>query len=248
MALFDFKFEKKNGPNKITKERSAELKEFLAGFKVRFKNAALLNQSLIHSSYPNETGQQIEDNQRLEYLGDSVLGLIVNEYLYLQFPDRKEGELARIKSAVVSESALAEIAAEIKLGDHLLLGKGESRSGGRARASNLADALEALIGAVYLDQGLEKTSVFVVRLMEKKILSYENPGTRDAKSALQELSQKKFKIRPEYEVVETTGPEHNRQFVCKVVVGGKEAGRGSGISRKQAEQKAARAALNRLEK
>jgi ribonuclease-3 len=227
--------------------RRKELLEFGKRLGLSFRQADLLDQALTHSSSRNETGHRIPDNQRLEYLGDSVLGLIVNEYLYLRHPDFNEGELARIKSAVVSETSLAPVAAELGLGHVLSMGRGERSSGGATRSSNLADALEALIGAIYLDRGLPAARKFVLKSFAGVIQSFADPSAaRDPKSILQERVQKRTRRRPVYEIVGESGPDHRRMFECRVLVDGQEVGRGSGASRKRAEQEAAASALQSL--
>ena len=212
------------------------------------RDLRLLDQALTHSSSRNETGHRLPDNQRLEYLGDSVLGLIVNEALYLRHPGYTEGDLARIKSAVVSESSLAPVAGELGLGPLLTLGRGERSSGGTRRSSNLADAFEALIAAIYLDRGLVAARKFVLAALQGVLDSFAEPASaRDSKSILQERVQKRSRKRPIYEVVSESGPDHQRVFVCRVMIDGREAGRGQGASRKRAEQDAASNALAMLE-
>ncbi len=219
---------------------------------MHFRNLDLLDQALTHSSFRNEGGAgrpKIEDNQRLEYLGDSVLGLVINEYLYASHPDYPEGQLARIKSSVVSEQALAPIGADLGLGQVLRMGRGEASSGGAERSSNLADGLEALIGAVYLDRGLNGARKFILGRFQPLMDAFDDPrDARDAKSRLQELVQKRIHRRPVYELVSESGPDHRRVFECRVLVGGKETGRGTGRSRKRAEQAAATDALERMQK
>lgn len=210
------------------------------------KNPSLFDLAFTHSSYANEKGLPDLSNQRLEYLGDSVLDLIVNEYLYTRYPDRREGELGRMKAAVVSRSTLSEISFETGLGSVLLLGRGEEKSGGARRSSNLADALEAFAAALYLDQGLEKSRDLLLPLFQKKIAAFDKPEARDPKSILQELSQKKMGKRPSYRLISEAGPGHKKQFVYAACIEEKEYGRGSGTSRKKAEQAAAREALEKL--
>ncbi len=230
----------------ISPERRRELTSLAdrLGFKPR--ELGLLEQALTHSSFVNESGGHIQDNERLEYLGDSVLGLIVNEYLFLRYPDYAEGELARIKSSVVSERALAGVGLEARLGEALLMGRGERASGGDARPSNLADALEAVIAAVYLDLGYEVAREFVLGLLTPRIDEALNHA-RDPKSVLQELTQKKSGRVPDYRVVSESGPEHAREFVCGVWIDGKEIARGKGASRRKAERAAAGIALKKMQ-
>ncbi|MCR9142759.1 MAG: ribonuclease III [bacterium] len=227
--------------------RRKELLAFSRRIDYSPRNLALLDQALTHSSTRNEIGHRIPDNQRLEYLGDSVLGLIVNEALYDRHPDFAEGELARIKSAVVSESSLAPVGAELGIGPVLTMGRGEESSGGAERSSNLADAFEALIAAIYLDRGLPAARKFVLQSLAGVLESFEDPGAaRDSKSVLQELVQKHTRKRPVYEIVSEAGPDHERVFECRVLIDGREAGRGRGASRKRAEQLAASNALETM--
>jgi len=208
-----------------------------------FNDLSLLEQAFTHSSVLNESGAR-EDNQRLEYLGDSVVGLIVNEHLYRSYPELSEGEMARIKSYVVSEKNLSKIALQQKIGELVLLGKGELMSGGRKRPSILADTLEAVIGAVFLDQGLVIARRFVLKLLTPSIRGARKPSTvRDAKSRFQEIVQQKLNQIPVYEVVKESGPKHERQFVCAVRVDGEVVASGEGASKKSAEQRAAARAL-----
>jgi len=230
------------------KHRARQLAALQNRIKVKFKEKSLLNNSLIHRSYVNESGNgKIEDNERLEYLGDSVLGLIINEYIYSRFYDYPEGDLAKIKSAVVSETTLAKIARELNLGSFLLMGKGEEISGGRDRASILANSFEALIGAVYLDSGLKNCRKFVLSLLKKDIERIDSMAyLRDPKTTLQEYVQKKYRERPVYEVVEEAGPDHRKEFIVRLVIDGKEAARGRGSSKRKAEMYAAETVLKML--
>lgn len=230
-----------------TRRSAGSEEDFLARWKLTFDDTALFRMALTHRSLANETGRELPDNQRLEYLGDSVIGLVVNDYLYRNFPESPEGELARLKSAVVSEAALANFARRIGLGDLLKMGKGAEAGGGRDRASILADAFEALAGALYLDNGLPAVRKFLLRLIPDEIHAvHESGSSRDPKSTLQEIIQKKTHEAPVYEIVSASGPDHKKEFVCRVLSLGKELGRGTGASRKQAEQSAARSALSKL--
>jgi len=218
--------------------------------QVKFKDKGLLNRALTHRSYVNESSAvKIKDNERLEYLGDSVLGLIVNEYLFKRFEDYPEGDLAKIKSAVVSEATLAKVAYNIELGSYLLMGKGEELSGGRERASILANSFEALIGAVYLDSGVKDCRKFVLNLLKKDIERIDRMTyLRDPKTTLQEYVQKRYRERPVYEVIEERGPDHKKEFIVKLVINGREAARGRGTSKRKAEMLAAEDVLKRIEK
>ena len=223
---------------------SRPAEELIRPYGIRFQNPELLSRSLIHSSYRNEQEIPVEDNQRLEYLGDSVLGLVINEYLYHRFPESPEGHLARLKSSLVSETTLAEIGRRIHLGRYLTLGKGEKASGGQERSSNLADALEAVIAAVYLDAGLERVRKFVLDLYREHLEALDRAETgTDYKSRLQEAMQKHFKQTPVYRLLSQSGPDHKKEFVVGVFLEKRELARGEGSSRKKAEQRAARLAL-----
>lgn len=215
---------------------------------VKFKNKSLLQRAVTHRSFVNESGRTVKDNERLEYLGDSVLGLVVNEYLFKVFEEYREGKLAKIKSAVVSEATLAKIAKAISLGEFILMGRGEEHSGGRERPSILANTLEAIIGAVYLDSGLKVSRKFVLSLLREEIDTVNNlTYLRDPKTALQEYVQKKYKERPVYQVIEERGPDHMKEFTVKLLINGKEIVTGEGPSKRKAEMNAARASLKKIE-
>jgi len=216
--------------------------------RIRFKNKALLEQALVHSSYINENpGLATGDNERLEFLGDAVLGFIIAEELYKRFPQFSEGEMTRVRSSLVSQDALSRMAKSIKLGDFLYLGKGEEGGGGRSKPANLSGALEALTAAIFLDRGLPVTRKFVLKLMAKKMGKALSQGVEaDYKTKLQELMQAKRQLKPKYRVTEAMGPAHDRRFTVEVRVGDSVMGRGSGKSKKAAEAEAARIALDQL--
>lgn len=229
---------------KRKKSRYRQLNRLQSIVKIRFKDKSLLNRALTHRSFVNEANSSMKDNEKLEYLGDSVLALVVNEYLFKRFGEYLEGDLAKIKSAVVSEVTLAKVAREIKLGSFLQIGRGEEQSGGRDRSSILANALEAIIGAIYLDSGLRESKRFILNVLKKDIeridsLSY----TRDPKTTLQEYVQKKYKERPLYEVVEEVGPDHHKKFTVQLTVCGNTVSTGTGSSKRKAEMDAAKQAL-----
>ena len=185
-------------------------------------------------------------NERLEFLGDAVLGLVVTDHIFRTYPHLPEGELAKVRATVVSAAALAEVAAELHLGEAVLLGKGEAQSGGREKPSILADALEAVIGATYLDGGWSAAADLVLGLLGTRIAEAAlGPGGQDYKTRLQELAARRFDALPAYEVVDS-GPDHAKRFVAHVLVGGRRSGRGEGRSKKQAEQAAARDAWQEL--
>ncbi len=207
----------------------------------RFADPDLLDRAMAHRSWCSETAGT-PSNERLEFLGDAVLGLVVTDHIYRSYPELPEGELAKVRASVVSAAALADVAAELDLGPALLLGKGEDASGGREKPSILADALEAVIGAVYLDAGWDGAARVVLGLLGDRIAAAAaGPGGQDYKTRLQELSARSFEDVPSYLVVDE-GPDHAKRFVATVVVGGKARGRGEGRSKKQAEQAAARCA------
>ncbi len=233
---------------KQKKIRNKQLEKLQKILRIKFKNRSLLLRALTHRSFVNESGKNIKDNERLEYLGDSVLGLVVNEYLFKHFEDYREGKLAKIKSAIVSEASLSKIAAGIPLGGFIFMGKGEERSGGRDRLSILANTLEAIIGAFYLDSGLKSCRKFVLSLIKDDIESVNSlTYLRDPKTTLQEYVQKKYKERPLYEVIEEKGPDHRKEFTVKLVINGKEISTGQGTSKRIAETNAARVSLKKIE-
>lgn len=215
----------------------------------RFRNAALLNEALRHSSYANEhRGIESVSNERLEFLGDSVLGFVTAEFLFARHPNSPEGELTRIRAALVCEQSLHEVAQSLELGKHLKLGNGEESGGGRARPSILADATEAVIAAVYLDGGLRAASDLIHRvLLDRECEEAVEEKRRDYKTALQELVQRTPGRTVGYRLAGETGPDHCRVFVMEVSVDGRAVGRGEGHSKKEAEQMAARAALEQLQ-
>jgi len=246
--------EKDNKPsskqNKINKRsRSRQLDKLQSLLRVKFKDKGLLARSLVHRSYINESGTNVKDNERLEYLGDSVLGLVVNEYLFKHFEDYHEGDLAKIKSVVVSEDTLAKVAKELNLGSFIQMGKGEEMSGGRKRSSILANTLEAVIGAIYLDSGLKESRRFILGLMKSDVERVDNlTYQRDPKTTLQEYVQKKYKERPQYEVVGEVGPDHQKEFHVRLVINGKEIIVGTGSSKRKAEMQAAEMTLKAIDK
>jgi ribonuclease-3 len=208
-------------------------------------DAALLHQSLAHRSWCAEN-PGTSSNERLEFLGDAVLGLVVTVHLYRTYPAMPEGELAKVRASVVNSSSLAEIASELGIGEALLLGKGEDQSGGREKPSILADATEAVIGALYLDRGWEAAERLVMSLVEDRIeLGAAGPGGHDYKTRLQELCARAFDQLPVYSVRDE-GPDHAKEFEAIVHVSGEAQGTGRGRSKKQAEQAAARQAWEKL--
>ena len=222
------------------------IKELENAIGYRFHNINLLQNALAHSSYANERWHNsLMSNERLEFLGDSILGMVVADHLYRNFPNRPEGELTRMRADMVCEKALAKIAGRIGLGSHLLLGKGEEQGGGRSRDSILADAVESVIAACYLDGGMEAAVSFI-----KQFVLVNVPVSRlnnaDYKTALQELVQQKRNQTLVYTLVEESGPDHDKNFEVELTLNGQVVGHGIGSSKKRAEQAAARAALEAL--
>ncbi|MFC2059571.1 ribonuclease III [Chloroflexota bacterium] len=215
---------------------------------IPFNNLALLQQALVHSSYINENPGFVPDsNERLEFLGDAVLGLIVAERLYQDYAHFTEGKMTKLRAALVCRNTLARVAKSIGLGDHVYLGKGEEASGGRRKAANLASALEAVIGAIFLEGGYAVARNCVLRLLSEELQKTVNGGdVIDDKSRLQELLQAKERGVPSYQVIETTGPDHDKRFSVEVKLGDTVLGKGSGKSKKKAETEAARSALEQL--
>jgi len=215
---------------------------------IRVRNRRFLIQALSHSSYVYEQGlPYTAGNERLEFLGDSVLGMVMADHLHRAYPDYPEGRLSKIKSVVVSKKILARAGARIDLGDYILLGKGENLTGGRQRKSLLANVMESLIGAVYLDQGMEPARAFVLRHLECEVEpAITGRSIRDHKSELQELAQQASGQVPRYRVTNTRGPDHDRVFEVEVYLDDEVAGLGSGKSKKSAEQKAAEVAIRKF--
>lgn len=211
-----------------------------------FHNISLLQNALTHSSYANERWHNsLLSNERLEFLGDSILGMLVADYLYRNFPDRPEGELTRMRADMVCETTLAGVAGKIHLGEHLLLGHGEEQGGGRTRESILADAVESVIAASFLDGGMEAALHFVRTfiLVQVPVKQLHNA---DYKTQLQELVQQKKNQVLAYVLLDETGPDHDKHFAVAVTLNGTEVGRGDGRSKKRAEQEAARLAIEKL--
>jgi ribonuclease-3 len=215
---------------------------------VSFNNPSFLEQALVHSSYINENPTSAPiSNERLEFLGDAILGLVIAEKLYNDLPHSTEGEMTNLRATLVRGKTLTHMAKTIRLGDHLYLGKGEEASGGRLKPANLAGAMEAIIAAIFLDQGLPATEDFILRLFHKELRKAISQGAEvNYKSQLQELLQASKQQTPIYHVVETTGPDHDRTFTVEVIVDGTVLGTGSGKSKKTAETEAARSALEQL--
>jgi ribonuclease-3 len=215
---------------------------------IKFKNRDLLLTALTHRSYANEhNGEVVNDNERLEFLGDAVLDFLTGDLLYNQFPEMPEGRLTRLRAALVRTQALAELSQQCRLGEYMRMGKGEEASGGRKRVNNLCGVFEAVIGALYLDQGMAAVRAFVeplfVPVLERVLAESLD---QDARSLLQEWSQANHNETPVYRTVEESGPEHEREFMVEVVIGDQVVGCGVGRSKRSAAQAAARAALHLL--
>jgi len=213
-----------------------------------FKNSELLKEALTHRSYLNEyKNQKIESNERLEFLGDAVLSFIVSSWLFEKFPDFPEGKLTSLRSGLVNTNALAKIGRELKVGDYLLLSRGEKEAGGQKNPTLLANTMEAIIGALFLDQKIEVVKAFIRNHFEGLLNEIISSGRlKDYKSLLQEKSQAKVGQSPTYKIIKEEGPEHNKTFTVKVIVGSQTPSQGVGKSKQKAEQEAAKKALENL--
>ncbi|KKQ96898.1 MAG: ribonuclease III [Candidatus Levybacteria bacterium RIFCSPHIGHO2_02_FULL_39_36] len=213
----------------------------------KFKDQKLFKQVFIHRSYLNETQENIESNERLEFLGDSILSFVVSSHIFIKHKDLKEGELTNIRSVLTNTETLYEISKELGLGQALKLSKGEEQSGGRENKTILADTLEAIIGGIYIDQGLEKASEFIEEnILDKAEGIIENKGLKDPKSKLQEELQEKYKISPSYITIKEEGPDHSKFYTIGVYLGEKLLAEGFGHSKQEAEKSAAKQALENL--
>lgn len=231
----------------ISPEREKELHELEKKLGVSFLNKNLLNQSLTHSSFGHENN--IPDNERLEFLGDAVLKLVITEYLYNKFPGHAEGELTKIRAAVISDDTLAGLGKKLDLGDFLLLSGNENKSGGQKRKSNIANAFEAIVGAAYLDAGLGRARDLIIDVLREEVEKVSRAGyISDYKSTVQEYAQKHKRELPHYRVIKESGPKHRKVFWIEVKVKGRRYGIGRGANKKEAEQRAAAMALKRLKK
>ncbi len=224
-----------------------DFSSLIAKLNLDFKNPELLKQAFIHRSYLNEIKSDMASNERLEFLGDSVLSLVVSNYLYNLRRTDAEGELTNLRAYVVKTKSLAQVAKNLKLGDYLKLSKGEELSGGRSNPQLLANSYEALLGAIFLDQGLISVQKVIEKTLFELFASELKSGPpRDAKSNLQEIVQEKLKESPHYKILGTKGPDHAKEFVVGVYIKGKEMGKGTGSSKQEAEEKAAQEALEKL--
>lgn len=216
--------------------------------QLKFNDIELLQQAMTHRSYANESGRDVLDNERLEFLGDAVLNFLSGDMLFKEFADDGEGRLTRLRAALVRTESLRELAVQCELGDALRMGKGEENSGGRTRKTNLCAAFEALVGAIYLDQGIEQTRAFVIPLLQQRLATVLDESLHhDARTALQEWSQSVKGITPIYNTIGEVGPDHEKEYHVEVVIGDEVVGRGEGNSKRAAAQSAARNALKALE-
>jgi ribonuclease-3 len=224
-----------------------EFNSFADGIKVNFNDISYLRQAFTHRSYLNEHRHiDYDHNERLEFLGDAVLELVVTDYLYRHYPEKPEGELTAYRAALVNTVSLAETAKDLKINDYLLLSKGEAKDTGRARQYILADTVEAIIGAIYLDQGYEMAEQFIADYILYKVKEIVAKNLwQDAKSSFQEKAQEFTSTTPDYEVLSEIGPDHNKKFTVGVFIGDEQVATGDGHSKQEAEQKAAREGLEK---
>lgn len=234
---------------KMVQKKAEQFKKFQERISVQFQNEKLLYQAFTHSSYVNEHRKKpYEDNERLEFLGDAVLELTISQFLYAKYPAMSEGDLTKLRAAIVCEPSLVSLAHELSFGELVLLGKGEEMTGGRKRPALLADVFEAFIGALYLDQGLDSVVAFLKAYVFPKIDDGAFSHVMDFKSQLQEFVQRDGRGTLEYKILQEKGPAHNREFEANVSLKGEVLGVGSGRSKKEAEQHAAQEALAKLQK
>lgn len=220
--------------------------ELQTNLNIHFKDEKLMHAAFVHRSYLNEVKEQRESNERLEFLGDAILSFLSSDYLYKKYPEYPEGTLTNIRSGLVKTKSLSETSKELGLGELLFLSRGEEDSGGRNNASLLADTFEALLGALYLDQGIEAARVFLERVLFPKVTNIvENKTYIDFKSLLQEIVQEESRISPTYTVIKTEGPDHAKTFWVEVLVGNTVLGQGMGKSKQEAQQAAAAQALEK---
>ena len=224
-------------------------KDLAKRLRLTFKDPTLLRMALVHTSYLNENpGIDVGSNERLEFLGDAALGVVVAQQLYEEYPDVDEGTLTELRAHLVRRDTLARAAARLDLGEYLQLGRGEDAAGGRRRPTNLARAYEALVGAIFLDGGLTKVRAFVRRTLKEEMAGLRAGGMpHDPKSRLQEVIQSRWQTTPTYKLVKTEGPDHARRFTVQVVVNGRVLGSGEGRSKQMAEKEAAQHALMEIE-
>lgn len=234
----------------MNEERVRTLKELEASLGYCFKDMGLLDNALTHRSFVNENGGlPCKDNERLEFLGDAVLELTVSDMLMKKFPGYAEGELSKLRASVVNEQPLAELARRFRIGEFLLLGRGEEASGGRMKPSLLANAFESLVAAMFIDGGFDRAAAFTGRLFEPLIETGAADAIyRDYKTAAQEICQNLFQELPRYAIIEETGPDHDKRFAMSLIIGERIIATGTGKNKKEAEQQAAKMALEALRK
>lgn len=232
----------------VSDERRVTLLSFQKKVGLKFKNIELLDLAFCHRSFVNEVSEDIDNNERLEFLGDSVLGVVVADYLFRLLPDRPEGDLARVKSHVVSENSLFSVAKTLGLDSIIRVGRGEELSGGRHKKALLSDCMEAVIGAFYLDAGYDKTSEFILRYLREPIATVlADKHSKDYKTLLQEFVQRRFRNCPRYLLDRKIGPDHQQTFWVTVLINNKKYGTGAGSSKKSAEQESARIAWEKMQ-
>ena len=225
------------------------IEELAKELNIKFNDISLLERALTHRSYLNENRDTDKNNERLEFLGDAVLELIISTHLYENYPDRPEGDLTSFRSAIVRTESLAEASRELGYGKYLRLARGEAETGGRDKDYILANTFEAVLGAIYIDQGLDKCKDLVNQVLISKIDNIvKNRLDIDSKTKIQEMAQAKFKLTPEYEVVEENGPDHDKEFIVIVKIGDKIVGKGKGSSKQRAEEDAATEGLKYIQK
>ena len=225
-------------------------KELEERLNLKFKHPILLKQALVHTSYLNENpGIDVGSNERLEFLGDAALGVVVAEELYKEYPNVDEGKLTELRAHLVRRDTLARAAARFELGEYLQLGRGEDAAGGRRRPTNMARAYEALVGAIFLDGGITRVRAFIRRSLREELQALRKKGMpHDPKSHLQEIVQSRWQTTPSYKLMKTEGPDHARRFTVQVLVGRKAFGVGEGRSKQMAEKEAAQHALTEIER
>lgn len=240
---------RRSAPGVLRGVKLPDWKELEALLHLKFKRPALLKQALVHTSYLNENpGIDVGSNERLEFLGDAALGVVVAEALYNEYSDVDEGKLTELRAHLVRRDTLARAAARFGLGEYLQLGRGEDAAGGRRRPTNLARAYEALVGAIFLDGGITKTRAFIKRSLRDELQGLRQKGMpHDPKSQLQELVQSRWQTTPSYKLLKAEGPDHARRFTVQVLVGRRAIGVGEGRSKQMAEKEAAREALAAIE-
>jgi ribonuclease III len=230
----------------LTDARKEQLAKLEKALGYQFHRTELLNQALTHKSYVHEQREPAQHNERLEFLGDAVLGLVISDYCYGRFAHLAEGELSKLRASLVNDGNLARIARRLEVGMYLLVGRGEEQTGGRAKASLLADTFEAVLAAIYLDTSLAEVYQVVLRCFHEDLHTVLNEGYKDYKSELQEYTQEKFGCVPTYIVVRERGPDHDKVFEVEIAIRGQIQGLGTGKSKKEAEQEAACKVLETL--